>query len=81
MPHGPNEFRIFFSSLFHLVEFTKVGEIHIFLVDLLKLSNAKVLHMETKQKGYPKSYRASIQHGGSINCNSGNTRCHHYKEM
>jgi hypothetical protein len=32
-----------------LVEFTKVGEIHVFLVDLLKQSNAKVLCMETEK--------------------------------
>jgi hypothetical protein len=31
------------------MEFTKVGEIHVFLVDLLKQSNTKVLHMETEK--------------------------------
>jgi hypothetical protein len=31
------------------VEFMKVGEIHVFLVDLLKWSNTKVLCMETKE--------------------------------
>jgi hypothetical protein len=31
------------------VEFTKVGKIHVFLVDLVKWSNTKVLHMETKK--------------------------------
>ncbi len=35
------------------VEFMKIGEIHIFLFYLLKWSNAKVLHMETKKTSLP----------------------------
>jgi hypothetical protein len=36
------------------VEFTKVEEIHVFLVDSLKWLNAKVLCMETQKKpSYP----------------------------
>jgi len=38
------------------VEFTKVCEIHVFLVDLLKWSNTKVLHMETKKTRLSKKF-------------------------
>ncbi len=39
-----------------LVKFMKVGEIHVFLVDLLKWSNANVLHMEIEKTRLPKKF-------------------------
>jgi hypothetical protein len=42
----PKPINICMYGILH-VEFMKVGKIHVFSVDLLKRSNAKVLHMET----------------------------------